>query len=168
MRCGCQPGVAQGREPACSSEWNARAAHVDDGGDLQVASTPVSRTCPASSAIAESSCGGRLSTTYQPRSSMTLAAVERPAPLIPVTMTKSVDAGHGRDRGVRPRRGLVAHASLPVHRHGSFVVDDLAGREVDRGVVSAAEPNSAATTAASAGPMPGTPASSSTDAAGSA
>ena len=38
------------------------------------------------------SCGGRLSATYQPRSSSTLAAVPRPAPDNPVTRTTSMPA----------------------------------------------------------------------------
>ena len=51
------------------------------------------RECSASSAIDRMSCGGMLSTTYQPRSSRTLAAVDRPAPLMPVRMTRSVEPG---------------------------------------------------------------------------
>src|SRR3954451_5911938 len=42
----------------------------------------------ASSHTSGSTLGGRLSTTYQPRSSRLLAAVERPAPDIPVTTTR--------------------------------------------------------------------------------
>ena len=51
---------------------------------------------PASSVSGTSRCGGRLSTTYQPESSRTLAVVVRPAPLMPVTMTSSVRSGAGR------------------------------------------------------------------------
>ena len=41
------------------------------------------------SAIGPSICGGRLSTTYQPRSSRALPTVDRPAPDMPVTMSSS-------------------------------------------------------------------------------
>src|SRR5690606_10332831 len=44
---------------------------------------------PASSTRGRSICGGRLSTTYQPRSSSALPTVERPAPDMPVTMSTS-------------------------------------------------------------------------------
>ena len=40
---------------------------------------------PARSSSGRSICGGRLSTTYQPRSSRALLTVERPAPAMPVT-----------------------------------------------------------------------------------
>src|SRR2546421_8714380 len=43
-----------------------------------------------------SSAGGRLSTTNQPRSSSDLAAVDRPAPDMPVMMTMSGVAGPAR------------------------------------------------------------------------
>ncbi len=50
------------------------------------------------------SSGGRLSATYQPRSSSTLAAVPRPAPDSPVTRTTSmpVSAPDPRGRVLRP------------------------------------------------------------------
>src|SRR6516165_559130 len=44
----------------------------------------------ARSAMVGSRLGGRLSTTYQPRSSSALAAVDRPAPDSPVMITMSV------------------------------------------------------------------------------
>ena len=44
----------------------------------------------ARSAIVGTRLGGRLSTTYQPRSSSALAALERPAPDSPVMITTSV------------------------------------------------------------------------------
>src|SRR5690606_11068319 len=44
---------------------------------------------PASSSSGRSICGGRLSTTYQPWSSSASAAVERPAPDMPVTIKTS-------------------------------------------------------------------------------
>ena len=44
----------------------------------------------ARSTMVGSRVGGRLSTTYQPRSSSDLAAVDRPAPDSPVMITMSV------------------------------------------------------------------------------
>src|SRR5664280_3515189 len=57
---------------------------------------------------------GRLSTTYQPRSSSTLAAVLRPAPLIPVRMTSSVASGS--------LAGPESPADAPVSGPGEAVV----------------------------------------------
>src|SRR5690606_25582494 len=44
---------------------------------------------PVRSSSGRNICGGRLSTTYQPRSSSALATVDRPAPDMPVTMRNS-------------------------------------------------------------------------------
>ena len=78
------------------------AAHVDDGRDPAAGRSPA---CSARSSSGRSICGGRLSTTYQSRSSRALAAVERPAPDIPVTISTSpasLDAR--RVRHDHPRR----------------------------------------------------------------
>src|SRR5271165_118620 len=65
----------------------------------------------ARSAMVGSRLGGRLSTTYQPRSSSALAAVDRPAPDSPVMITMSVLSSlvrmlilRGGDWGGRPPR----------------------------------------------------------------
>ena len=73
-----------------------------------------SRAWSRRSASAESSCGGRLSTTSQPRSSSTLAAVERPAPLMPVTMTMGASASDRRGVG-RGRRSFENFSRREVH-----------------------------------------------------
>ena len=54
------------------------------------------------------SSGGRLSATYQPRSSSTLAAVPRPAPDKPVTRTTSMPDSVAPPL-VMLARGLVGH-----------------------------------------------------------
>ena len=61
------------------------------------------------SASVPSICGGRLSTTYHPRSSSALAAVERPAPDIPVTISNSAVGGFtgSRVEGVASGGGLL-------------------------------------------------------------
>src|SRR5580693_3752485 len=65
----------------------------------------------ARSTMVGSRVGGKLSTTYQPRSSSALAAVDRPAPDSPVMITMSVLSSaarmlilRGADRGGRPPR----------------------------------------------------------------
>ena len=94
----------------------------------------------ARSSMVGSSAGGRLSTTNQPRSSSDLAAVDRPAPDMPVMMTMS---GAVRGTGVTRFRHVADLRDGP----GSSVRSALA------------------TVAASRGPMPGTAAISASDAA---
>ena len=57
---------------------------------VRTSSTTASRVMPECRACRQTSgstVGGRLSTTYQPRSSKVFAAVDRPAPDMPVTTT---------------------------------------------------------------------------------
>ena len=60
------------------------------------------------------SAGGKLSTTYQPRSSIAWATVDRPAPLIPVTRTTSADMALSCPTCLR-RQGSLPLPYLPIH-----------------------------------------------------
>ena len=115
-----------------------------------------------------SSAGGRLSTTNQPRSSSDLAAVDRPAPDMPVMMTMSGTPGVTRRSSVmRLLRALIrllvppcsaattVSASLgpmPGHRRR----DLLAAIAADTAFT---EPNAFSSAARRDGPRPGTPSS---------
>src|SRR5215213_4201099 len=106
----------------------------------------ISRACRQTSG---STLGGRLSTTYQPRSSRLWAAVERPAPDMPLTTTSrsglvrlsvsSCPSGLRSSRGERPSRtpprlSLVTWSIIPVSiTWGELdAVKNLAGSHVDR------------------------------------
>ena len=83
---------------------------------VRTSSTTASRVmsiCRACAQTSGSTLGGRLSTTYQPRSSRVFAAVERPAPDIPVTTT-SRSGLHGAGSDL-PGRGSL----LTVGHYGS-------------------------------------------------
>src|SRR3712207_6877102 len=68
---------------------------------VQTCALPISAPCDRDprSTIVDSSDGGRLSTTNQPRSSRHLAAVDRPAPDSPVTTTTSSERSEERRVG---------------------------------------------------------------------
>ena len=77
-------------------------------------STPAASRCtPAPTEViiparAGRSCGGRLSTTYQSRSSRALAARERPAPDMPVTMIISGRSAGRTGGAARSASGIEA------------------------------------------------------------
>ena len=80
-----------GATPRAPSEEIADFRSVENARDRTstIAAMPASDARSARSSIVGSSAGGRLSTTNQPRSSSDLAAVDRPAPDMPVMMTMS-------------------------------------------------------------------------------
>src|SRR4051794_1347353 len=80
------------------------------------------------------SWGGRLSTTKKPRSSSSLAAVLRPAPVIPVTTTTSPAwSGAASCSGSSSAVGSITLASLLAHSSGSPFLNLTGGRvDADR------------------------------------
>ena len=91
---------------------------------------PASRVRPTSLACVQTSgtLGGRLSTTYQPRSSSVLAAVDRPAPDMPVTTTSPSLVADG---STSP--GSVAETIIPCSASEAVELDrgDFPGCGVD-------------------------------------
>ena len=78
---------------------------------LRTSTTAANRCTPAPTVVimpdrAGSSWGGRLSTTYQSRSSRALAARERPAPDMPVTMISSGRSAGGTGGVASSRAGI--------------------------------------------------------------
>ena len=110
-----------------------------------------------------STVGGRLSTTYQPRSSSVFAAVERPAPDIPVTTTSRNGLG---GRAVDARRGtgsgLAAHRPILSGTHQLLITSPVAMLTAS---LCGADARASLIARASLGPKPGTAAISSTVAA---
>ena len=125
------------------------AAHVHDHGDA--------RDLPAGagprSTIVAISSGGRLSTTNQPRSSSTLAAVLRPAPDSPLTSATSMPVGLSAGDAVEAARS-VRTSGAGARRPATPVAEP--------GGVAAGPLSAARTAAAVRGPKPGSAAISST------
>ena len=80
------PALAQRPHRLGEIREQVAAAHVHDDRDPR---QHARRASSVRSSSGLSICGGRLSTTYQPRSSSAFAAVDRPAPDIPVTISTS-------------------------------------------------------------------------------
>ena len=110
----CCGRSCRGPAPPAGRAKNDPAAHVDDDRD-PAAGRPGTRR-PAGPCRA-AAAGGRLSTTNQPRSSSSLAAVLRPAPDMPVTTT-SWPRRPRRPRRVRRSSGLLDLAGRGVHADG--------------------------------------------------
>ena len=128
---GAAPLVRSSNSASCSAWKNERLrTSTTAARPGACSSSSGARSREASSTNGFSICGGRLSTTYQPRSSRTLAVVERPALDIPVTITSCGCCGCWVWSWLM-RSCLVVRPSLSSGARS--VVEDLTGAEVDRG-----------------------------------
>src|SRR5690606_33980924 len=130
-----------GRTPRARSALSdpCKAAKKEPDRTSITTATLATARCPSASSFTTvgSNSGGRLSTTNQPRSSRTSAAVLRPAPDMPETSTSSGGRLGIGDflslRDVRARAAAVVRWLAIVRWSGGPVVDDLTRGGVDRG-----------------------------------
>ena len=153
IRCGCQPASRSAASPACSSEWNARA-RTSTTAAICRSLTPVSRTWLGELGHRRQQLGRQVVDDV-PAAVLDDVGRRRPAgPAHPgddEEVVRAAAAAAGRPRRAR-RQPWPAPSTRPAP--SSSTTSPVA--RLTAGVVSAVEPNSAATTAASAGPMPGT------------